>query len=100
MRLCYRTFQIQFSGCTQRRRRLVRAAFLAAAEREREERRAAARFACRDSAFFDADRVLSRLRAPLVARARVREGFLRPSFFPFERSRFAWRFVRSWPRFG
>ncbi|PYL59480.1 MAG: hypothetical protein DMF24_13010 [Verrucomicrobia bacterium] len=78
----------------------MRAAFFAAAERDREERRAAARFACRDNAFFDADLRLSCLRAPLVARDRIREGFLRPPFRPFARSRFACRFVRSRPRFG
>src|SRR5436190_4860279 len=64
---------------SQRRRRLrVRAAFFAAAERECAERRAEARFACRDNAFFDAARRSSRLSAALVARERVREVLLRP----------------------
>ena len=58
------------------------------------------RFACRDSAFFDADRRLSRFSARLVARERFREGFLRRPERPFARSRFAWRFVRALPRFG
>ncbi len=67
----------------------MRAAFFAAAERERAERRLAARFAWRDSAFFDADLRLSRLSAPLVARERLREGFLRAPVRPFARSRLA-----------
>ncbi|PYK40783.1 MAG: hypothetical protein DME60_06760 [Verrucomicrobia bacterium] len=78
----------------------MRAAFFAAAERERAERRAAAPFACRESAFFDADRRLSRLSAPFVARERVREVFLRPALRPFAKSRLAWRFVRPLPRLG
>ena len=63
----------------QRRRRFrVRAAFFAAAERERAERCLAARFARRDSAFLDADLDGSRFSAPFVARERAREVFLRP----------------------
>ena len=54
----------------------MRAAFFAAADRERAERCLAACFARRDNAFFDAVRRLSRLSAPLVARDRAREGFL------------------------
>src|SRR5205814_2981113 len=83
-----------------RRRFFVRTAFFAAAERERGERRAAARFACRDSAFFDADRRGSRFSARLVARERVREGFLRRPVRALAKSRSAWRFVRALPRFG
>jgi len=78
----------------------VWAAFFAAVERDCAERRAAARFACRDSAFFDADRRLSRCSARFVARERFREGFLRRPERPLARSRFAWRFVRALPRFG
>src|SRR5437660_808726 len=76
------------------------AVFFAAAERERAERRAEARFACRDNAFFDAARRPSRLSAALVARDRVREVLLRPPLRPLARSRLAWRFVRFLPRFG
>ncbi len=74
---------------SQRRRFRVRAAFFAAAERERAERRLATRFACLDNAGFDADRRLSRLSARFVARARFREGFLRRPARPLARSRFA-----------
>src|SRR5262249_1503454 len=49
---------------------------------------------------LDAERRLSRLSARFVARERFREGFFRRPARPFERSRFAWRFVRSLPRFG
>lgn len=84
----------------RRRRFRVRAAFFAAAERDRAERCRAARFACRDNAFPEAERRLSRLSAPRVARERRRDGFLRRAFRPFARSRFAWRFVRVFPRFG
>jgi hypothetical protein len=62
---------------SQRRRFLVRAAFFAAAERDRAERCPATRFACFDNACLDADRWLSRLSARFVARERVRDGFLR-----------------------
>ena len=85
---------------SQRRRFRVRAAFFAAAERDRGERCRATRFACLDNACFDADRRLSRLSARFVARERFREGFLRRPARPFARSRFAWRFVRCGPRFG
>src|SRR5947207_11276361 len=85
---------------SQRRRFRVRAAFFAAAERDRAERWRATRLACLDNAGFDADRRLSRLSARFVARARFREGFLRLLALPFAKSRFAWRFVRSLPRFG
>src|SRR5437762_6840283 len=86
---------------SQRRRRLrVRAAFFAAAERECAERRAEARFACRDNAFFDAARRSSRLSAALVARERVREVLLRPPLRLLASSRLAWLFVRFLPRFG
>jgi hypothetical protein len=84
----------------QRRRLRVRAAFFAAAERDRAERRAAARFACRDNALFDVDRRLSRFNAPFVARERLREAFLLRPPRPFARSRLAWLFVRALPRFG
>ena len=73
----------------QRRRLRVRAAFFAAADRDRAERRLATRFACLDKAFFDADRRLSRLSARLVARERFAEGFLRRAVRPFARSRLA-----------
>ena len=85
---------------SQRRRFRVRAAFFAAAERERAERCPATRFACLDNACLDAERRLSRLSARFVARERFRDGFLRAPARPFARSRFAWRFVRSLPRFG
>jgi hypothetical protein len=85
---------------SQRRRFRVRAAFFAAAERERAERCFATRFACLDNACLDAERPLSRLSARFVARDRFSEGFLRRPARPFVRSRFAWRFVRSLPRFG
>src|SRR5678816_339108 len=78
----------------------VRAAFFAAAERERAERCLATRFACLDNARLDAERRLSRLSARFVARDRFGEGFLRRPARPFVRSRFAWRFVRCLPRFG
>jgi len=78
----------------------VRAAFFAAAERDRAERCLATRFACFDNACLDADRRLSRLSARFVARERFREGFLRRPARPFVRSRSAWRFVRCLPRFG
>ena len=74
---------------SQRRRFRVRAAFFAAAERERAERRLATRLACLDNARLDADRRLSRLSARLVARERFAEGFLRRPARPFVRSRFA-----------
>ncbi len=64
-------------ACPQRRRLRVRAAFFAAAERDRAERCFATRFACRDNARFDAARRLSRLSARLVTRARFEEGFFR-----------------------
>src|SRR6266487_1713471 len=79
----------------QRRRLRVRAAFFAAAERDLAERRPAARFACRESAFLDADRRLSRFSAPLVARERLREGFLRRPARPLVKSRLACRLVRA-----
>jgi hypothetical protein len=85
---------------SQRRRFRVRAAFFAAAERDRAERCLATRFECLDNACLDAERRLSRLSARFVARERFREGFLRRPARPFERSRFAWRFVRSLPPFG
>ena len=85
---------------SQRRRLRVRAAFFAAAERDRAERCRATRFACFDNACLDAERRLSRLSARFVARERFRDGFVRPPARPFVRSRFAWRFVRSVPRFG
>src|SRR5437762_5541060 len=66
----------QIAATSQRRRLRVRAAFFPATERDVAERRPAARFACRDSAFFEADRRLSRFSAALVARERFREGFL------------------------
>src|SRR5213075_994979 len=90
----------QVTLASQRRRFRVRAAFFAAAERERAERCLATRFACLDNAWLDAERRLSRLSARLVARERFEEGFLRRPVRPFARSRFAWRFVRSLPRFG
>ena len=85
---------------SQRRRFLVRAAFFAAADRDRGERRRATLFACIDNARFDAERRLSRLSARFVARERFRAGFVRRPARPFARSRFAWRFVRCLPRFG
>jgi hypothetical protein len=84
----------------QRRRLRVRAAFFAAAERDRAERCLATRFACLDKACLDAERRLSRLSARIAARERFREGFVRRPTPPFARSRFAWRFVRCLPRFG
>ncbi len=84
----------QVTATSQRRRFRVRAAFFAAAERERAERCPATRFACLDNACLDAERRLSRLRARFVARERFREGFVRRPARPFARSRFAWRFVR------
>lgn len=63
--------------------------FFAAAERDRTERCAAARLARRERAFFDADRRLSRLSAPFVARERFREGFLRLPARPLAISRLA-----------
>jgi hypothetical protein len=90
----------QVTLASQRRRFRVRAAFFAAAERDRAERCPATRFACRDNACLDAERRLSRLSARFVARERFRDGFLRLPARPFVRSRFAWRFVRSLPRFG
>jgi hypothetical protein len=59
---------------SQRRRFRVRAAFFAAAERDRAERCLATRFACLDNARLDAERRLSRLSARFVARDRFREG--------------------------
>jgi hypothetical protein len=84
----------------QRRRFRVRAAFFAAAERDRAERCLATRFACLDNACLDAERRLSRLRACFVAWERFRDGFLRRPARPFARSRFAWRFVPCFPRLG
>jgi hypothetical protein len=84
----------------QRRRFRVRAAFFAAAERDRAERCLATRFACLDNAALDAERWLSRLSARFVARERFRDGFLRRPARLFARSRFAWRLVRWLPRFG
>ena len=85
---------------SQRRRLRVRAAFFAAAERDVADRRAAARFACTESALFDADLRLSRFNAPFVARERLREGFLRLPARPLLKSRLACRFVRALPRLG
>ena len=84
------------------RRFRVRAAFFAAAERDRVLRRRAAERACRESALRDAAERRSRLSAPLVARERAREGFLRPPRRPLARSRFACLRVRAevLPRFG
>jgi hypothetical protein len=67
----------------------VRAAFFAAAERDRAERCLATRFACLDNARLDAERRLSRLSARLVARERFAEGFLRRAVRPFATSRLA-----------
>jgi hypothetical protein len=91
---------LRVTPASQRRRFRVRAAFFAAAERERAERCLATRFACLDNARLDADLRLSRLSARFVARERFREGFLRRPARPFVRSRFAWRFVCCLPRFG
>jgi hypothetical protein len=85
---------------SQWRRFRVRAAFFAAAERERAERCPATRFACLDNACLDAEPRLSRLSARFVARERFRDGFVGRPARPFVRSRFAWRFVRCLPRFG
>ena len=74
---------------SQRRRFRVRAAFFAAAERDRAGRRLAARLACLDNAFFDADRRLSRLSARFVARERFREGCLRRPLRALATSRLA-----------
>ena len=60
---------------SQRRRFRVRAAFFAAAERDRAERCLATRFACLDTARFDADRRLSRLSARFVARGVCEKAF-------------------------
>lgn len=83
-----------------RRRVLVRAAFFAAAERDRVERCRAMRLACLDNDCLDAERRLSRSSARFVARERFREGFLRCAARPVLRSRFACRVVRGLPRFG
>ena len=80
---------LRVAKASQRRRLRVRAAFFAAAERDRAERCFATRFACFDNARFDAARRLSRLSARLVARERLEEGFLRRAARPFARSRFA-----------
>jgi hypothetical protein len=79
----------------------VRAAFLAAAERVRADRRRAAERACRESALRDTEERFSRFRAPLVARDRVREGFLRRARARLM-SRLACFRVRAdaFPRFG
>jgi hypothetical protein len=78
----------------------VRAAFFAAAERDLAERCLATLLACLDNALFDADRLLSRLSARFVARERFVDGFLRVPRRLFASSRFAWRFVRVFPRRG
>ncbi|PYK06841.1 MAG: hypothetical protein DME66_03185 [Verrucomicrobia bacterium] len=79
----------------------MRAAFLAAADRDRADRRRAAERACRESALRDAAERFSRFRALFVARDLVREGFLRraPPRLP---SRLACFRVRAdaFPRFG
>ena len=79
----------------------MRAAFLAAAERVRAGRRRAAERAWRESALRDAEERFSRFRAPLVARDRVREGFLRRAPARLM-SRLACFRVRAdaFPRFG
>src|SRR5947199_5220586 len=82
---------------SQRRRFRVRAAFLAAAERDRAERCLASRFACLDNVRFDADRRLSRLSARLVARERVGGGFLLRPARTLARCRLAGRCVRALP---
>src|SRR5439155_19243167 len=69
-----------------RRRFRVRAAFFAAAERDRADRCLATRFACLDKACFDADRRVSRLIARLFARERLAVGFLRRPWGLFVRS--------------
>ena len=74
---------------SQRRRFRVRAAFFAAAERERAERCPATRFACLDKACFEAELRLSRLSARFVARERFKDGFVRRPARPLAISRFA-----------
>ena len=93
-------FRLSILRAYRRRRLRVRAAFFAAAERERGDRRRAARLACRDSAFREADRRLSRFSAPLTARERLPEGFRRRALRPLARSRLACRLVRALPRLG
>ena len=78
----------------------MRAAFFAAAERDGLERCFAAERACLESALWDAAERRSRFKALLVARDRVREGFLCPPRRPFAKSRLAWRFVCALPRLG
>ena len=85
---------------SQRRRLRVRAPFFAAAERDFADRLDATRFACRESAPFDADLRLSRFNAPFVARERLGDVFLRRPARPLVRSRLACRFVRALPRLG
>jgi hypothetical protein len=60
-----------FSRWLYRRRFLVRAAFFAAAERVREDRRRGAERGCRESALWDAAERPSRFKALLVAGNRV-----------------------------
>jgi hypothetical protein len=95
-----RAYVVDLANDYRRRRFRVLAAFLAAAERERDERRRAACFAWRDNTLREADLRLSRFSAPLTARERRREGFRRRALRPFARSRLAWRLVRALPRFG
>jgi hypothetical protein len=85
----YDLLVLRVTAAFQRRRLRVRAAFFAAAERERGERRLATRFACLDNARLDAERWLSRLSARFVARERFAEGFLRRAVRPLLRSRLA-----------
>ena len=77
----------------------MRTAFRAAWRLERDPRRRAADFACFERLAREAAECPSRLRAPLMARDRVRETRLLPER-PFCVSRAAWRFVRALPRFG
>ncbi|PYL70626.1 MAG: hypothetical protein DMF22_08905 [Verrucomicrobia bacterium] len=65
-------------------------------------RRRAAERACRESALREAAERRSRLSAPLVARARAREGFFLAPRRPFAKSRFACFRVRAtvFPRLG
>jgi hypothetical protein len=70
------------------RRFRVRAAFFAARERLAALRLVAARLACRDKAFREAARRLSRFSAPRTARERVGDGLRRP-LRPLAKSRLA-----------
>jgi len=74
--------------CVYRLRFRVPAAFFATRERLATLRLLAARLACRDKAFREAARRLSRLSAPRTARERFGDGLRRP-LRPLAKSRLA-----------